>query len=383
MNRNEMKGGMDRFRSILGWAGDWLEPASPEDTQRYQEWVQERAGGPDENLEPQQLLGAYEASEPELDPALEPEQVADFRGIAGGPERGDDLKFILIPGSDNSWGTHRLTPKEKEEGRVTNPTLGRKVKPQLYNPGHWQTIIAELITDDNILKTTTEYNEQGLPLHCGDRQNKPFKAQWITARSQSGIEMRNCIQNIFETYPETPKSVISTSQGSAILIDILADNPEMLDNIVSIVFFSPATIFPGGPKWSGEDGAYQKLKNFLKACEDRHISILLLLTEYHWARWDGTHCVDANKEEAALVSDCHVIKNSRACKSIFVPDTTHSFDICNDCTRWPPFPPPHKQPNANNFSPPQAFLESIVKWCRNPDDLMVEEIARHVKGTIL
>lgn len=377
--RKGMRGGMDRIRSILGSVGDWLETASPEDIQRYQEWVQEKTGGPDEILEPQQLLGA---SEPELDPALEPEQVADFGGIAGGPKRGDDLKFVLIPGSDNSWGTHRLTPKEKEEGRVTNPTPGRKVKPQLYNPGHWQTRIAELITDDNILKTTTDYNKQGGLLHCGDRHNKPFNSLWVTGDSPA-IEMRNCIQSIFETYPETPKSVISTSQGSAILIDILADNPKMLNNIVSIVFVSPATIFPGGAKWSGEDGAYQKLNNFLKACEDRHISILLLLTEYHWARWNGNHCVDANEEEAVLVSDCHVIKNSSACKSIFIPNTTHSFDICNGCPHWPPFPDPRTQPNANNLPLPQAFLESIVKWCINPNDFMIEEMVRTSGGAIV
>lgn len=379
MNRNEMKGGMDRIRSILGSVGDWLETASPEDIQRYQEWVQEKTGGPDENLEPQQLIGEYEASEPlqHEATALEPEQVADFGGIAGGPFQGDDLKFVLIPGSDNDWGKNRIPYHTKVYWR------------QDYNPAHWQRTIEDLIGDENILKSDPDYTGTD-EFHCGDMRNKPYierhksrEATTTQKRAPLGSirfgapEMRSCVENIFETNRDVNKSVISTSQGSAILIDILADNPEMLDNIVSIVFVSPATIFPGQV-----GDSYQKLKKFLKACEDKHISILLLLTEYNWARWNGKFCAGEAKE-ADMASLCHVIKQSSACNSIFIPNTTHTFDICNGCPHWPPYPPAYKQPNANNTALPQEFLESIVTWCKNPDDRIVEEMVRTSGGRIV
>ena len=333
-----------------------------------------------EIIELQEILKKYEASEPSgrEATALEPEQVADL----GGPtpdafEIGDDLKFVLIPGSDNAWGKNRIPYHTKVEWR------------QDYNPGHWQSTIEDLIGDENILKSGPDYTGTD-EFHCGDKSNKPYierhKPRPATS-TQKGAplgsirfgapEMRSCVENIFETNRDVNKSVISTSQGSAILIDILADNPEMLDNIVSIVFFSPATIFPGQV-----GDSRQKLNIFLRACEDRHISILLLLTEYHYARWNGEFCVGGAKE-AGVVSLCHVIKQSSACKSIFIPNTTHSFDICNGCPKWPPYPPPRTQPNAKNKPLPQAFLNSIINWCINPNDRMVEEMVRTSGGNIV
>jgi hypothetical protein len=290
------------------------------------------------------------------EPALEPAQLADFGGLADGPDPDDDLKFVLIPGFNNAWGDQRHT---KEEGERRNLN---------FNPAHYQSKIAELIGDNNILKSTASYNERGVEFHCGHRQNKPFRVQWedLKGNGRHGdTEMRNCIQNIFETYPKTPKSVISTSQGSAVFIDYMADNPGMLDNIRSIVFVSPATTFHRGPKWPAP---WHKLNNFLKKCKDKNIGILLLLNDNGWARWDNkkNECC-GEKKGAGKTSDCSTIKkymqSSDGDLAIQIPRTTHSFDILKD--------------DGTLEALSDEFVQAIKTWCENPSLETAQEISKY------
>jgi hypothetical protein len=292
------------------------------------------------------------AAEAVAAPALEPVKVSDFGGLAGGPDPDDDLKFVLIPGSSNAWGDQRNT----EEGQFRG------------SPSHYQSKIAELIVDDNILKSTPDYNEKDVSLHCGHRQNIPFRVIWDDLRGSGrygDTEMRNCIQNIFETNIGIPKSVISTSQGSAVFIDYMADNPEMLDNIRSIVFVSPATTFNRGPKWPLP---FHKLKKFLKECKNKNIGILLLLNENGWARWDNNknECC-GEKKGAGKATNCSTIKrymqSSDGDLAIQIPRTTHAFDILND--------------DGTLEALSDEFVQAIKTWCENPNPRSAAEISKY------
>lgn len=328
-----------------------------------------------EILELQGILKEYEASQPSEPEAtaLEPEQVADFGGIAGGPipdavEIDDDLKFVLIPGSDNAWGKNRIPYHTKVRLR------------QDYNPGHWQSTIEDLIGDENILKSGPDYNGTD-EFHCGDKRNKPYIERYklreatdthkeapLGSTRFGAPEMRRCVENIFKTNSDVNKSVICTSQGSAILFDIISQNPDILYNIRSIVIVSPAFSFEGQQR----SVVRTRFESFLRECEDKNTRILLLLTEYQWGKWEP--------ERSGWNGD--LIK-SGVCKAVFVPNTTHSFDICNGCPKWPPEPPPSTQPNANNTPLPPPFLNSIIKWCINPIDIMEGEVVRTSGGKIV
>ena len=262
----------------------------------------------------------------------------------------DDVKFVLIPGSSNIWG------RERSDG-----------------VGVWQEMVEDIVGDSNILKSTREYNEIG-DLHCGKNNNKP---RWAALdRDSSGSEeMSLCIANTFENNAGAKKSVITTSQGSALFIDYIVEHPEMLENVHSIVFVSPATIAAGrsGLEFAGP----QKTEIFLRLCEQKNKRILLLLTEHGWGRWgrwgEGREedCVydvtdeDTGMEKTILVADCSKIKKSRICDSLIVPGTTHSFDIYGE---------------GGDVTPvPYILCETIIAWCRRPTPDMFNAIEAEVE----
>ena len=246
-----------------------------------------------------------------------------------------ELKYILIPGANNGWGKYRLTQAECSEKGLT------------YNPAHWQGRLEEMIGDDNILKSTPEYNGTSEYLYCGHNKNIPFRVKNKLISGSQDIHMTNCVQNIFETNIEISKSVISTSQGSAILFDYIARNPDMLNNVRSIVFVSPATVYPHGPQG---DAALKALEDFLDSCKNREIGILLLLNEYEYGSWIPSA---ENCQGSACAKIIGKLNSDHGDLAVKVPGTTHSFDLKVGLLKY-----------ALDIN----LLRLIKQWCENPTE---------------
>lgn len=165
--------------------------------------------------------------------------------------------------------------------------------------------------------------------------------------------MYRWISHTFESNDGAPKSVITTSQGSALFIDYIMGNPRMLENVHSVVFVSPATI--------AENRAGRKMtENFIALCEEKNKKILLLLTEIGWARWDPgmRQCVHDVTDTATRevrqhsVTDCPIIIRSRVCETVFVRNTNHNFDF--------------EHGNGLTYGAPNQLCAAILNWCRFP-----------------
>ena len=213
-----------------------------------------------------------------------------------------ELYFVLIPGSGNRFGH---VPYQQKISQMIKDNLGERY----------------------ILKSSQR------DLECGHEDNEP--AQCVEDKKK-GRDVRRpcpdisyeCLEDIFFYNYDKRKCLISTSQGSAILVQLLVNllgiGVNCFENIECLLFFSPALIYKGETCKSKNEGTIIK---FLSMCRDYNIPILLFHNEFGSFKFNprlGDSYPYNNPWTNHIISYCDSHPES---KSIPIRCTNHSFFI--------------------------------------------------------
>jgi len=249
--------------------------------------------------------------------------------LASNPEKQDKTYFLLIPGSNNKWGKGRDIPREGQ------------------GPSYWQTIIQEKVETDLIHDFFPLLNTRLNDSEPLDPSDPPGPPAWLrgcetdgegkvvgTLRvghppAAGGSQFAFCgllwgFEHLPEDFPDRSISVISTSQGSALISHFLYYYPKYIKYIKNIVYYSPAWTTPISQNMIDNSGVTpckhpecpQHIIEVLKT-----IPTLLVDTEHGY----GNGIDYLNRDGWGQIIRKHIIGNGIH-HNFIIPTTQHSGD---------------------------------------------------------
>jgi len=227
-------------------------------------------------------------------------------GNLGGTHIDDETYFVLIPGSSLLFGQAKV-----DEEKIETAEWQRNLEKR----------IIEGLGEDHILKSNKEYTGTGEESTCGSVENKPYQCR-KQEKDGCADEQYNCVENTLINHADKKKSVVSTSQGSAVFFSCIIKNPELLDNIDSILLFSPALSFNGTNNCITKD----KIKGVLNICKEKGIRILLVDNEYGYSHYDEELGEYFRNPMTKVIKE-YCDKEDNDSFNIFVKCSNHSFNI--------------------------------------------------------